>query len=74
MPGGEIQLVYLGVQDKFLTLSNPEINFFKSVYRKYAPFSMESIEIVPRGKASSNNSQDCAILRSGDLLSNILHH
>ena len=71
MPGGEIQLVYLGVQDKFLTLSNPEINFFKSVYRKYAPFSMESIEIVPRGKASSNNSQDCAILRSGDLLSNI---
>ena len=43
MPGGLIQLVSHGASDAFLT-GNPEITFFKIVYRRYTNFSMESIE------------------------------
>ena len=43
MPGGLAQLVgTAGAQNNFLT-SNPQISFFKSVYRKYTRFSLEHI-------------------------------
>ena len=43
MGGGLIQLIAIGEQDQFLT-GNPQITFFKSVYRHYTNFSMELIE------------------------------
>ena len=44
MPGGLAQLVVTsGAQNNFLT-GNPQISFFKSVYRKYTRFSMEHIK------------------------------
>jgi hypothetical protein len=46
MPGGLIQLAVYGAQDYYLT-SNPQISFFKSVYRRYTNFSMEMINLVP---------------------------
>ena len=43
MPGGLAQLVISsGAQNNFLT-GNPQISFFKSVYRKYTRFAMEHI-------------------------------
>lgn len=40
MPGGEIELTYVGAQDLYL-VSNPQISFFKSVYKRYTNFSQE---------------------------------
>jgi hypothetical protein len=42
MPGGLIQLLTIGTQDAPLIL-NPEITFFKTVYRKHTNFSLEQI-------------------------------
>ena len=46
MAGGLIQLAVYGAQDYYLT-SNPQISFFKSVYRRHTNFSMEMINILP---------------------------
>jgi len=38
-----MQLVAYGAQDVYLT-GNPQITFFKVVYRRHTNFSMETIE------------------------------
>ena len=40
MGGGLMQLVAMGAQDVFLT-GNPQITFFKIVYRRHTNFSKE---------------------------------
>ena len=40
MGGGLMQLVAMGAQDVFLT-GNPQITFFKVVYRRHTNFSKE---------------------------------
>ena len=42
MGGGLMQLVAYGAQDIYLT-GNPQITFFKVVYRRHTNFSMETI-------------------------------
>lgn len=44
MGGGLLQLVATGAQDIYIT-GNPNITFFKSVYRRYCPFGLESYEM-----------------------------
>jgi hypothetical protein len=41
--GGLMQLVAYGAQDIYLT-GNPQITFFKVVYRRHTNFATESIE------------------------------
>ena len=48
MPGGLIQLAAYGAQDYYLT-GNPQISFFKTVYRRYTNFSMECIKQTING-------------------------
>ena len=43
MGGGLIQLVAYGAQNVYLNC-NPEITFFKVVYKKHTNFSIESIK------------------------------
>lgn len=43
MSGGLMQLVAYGAQDIYLT-GNPQITFFKVVYRRHTNFAMEAIE------------------------------
>ena len=43
MGGGLLQLVAYGAQDVYLT-GNPQITFFKSVYKRHTKFSIEAIE------------------------------
>ena len=43
MTGGLIELVAYGVQDVFLT-GNPQITFFKLVYKRYTNFAQEEFE------------------------------
>ena len=77
MGGGLMQLVAYGAQDIYLT-GNPQITFFKVVYRRHTNFSMESIKQVFDGNADYGKSCECTISRNGDLihriyLENIFH-
>ena len=44
MAGGLIQIATYGAQDIFLT-GTPQITFFKTIYRRYTNFSMESVQV-----------------------------
>lgn len=44
MPGGKIQLTVRNAQDKLLT-GNPDISFFKSVFKRYTDFQTESMRL-----------------------------
>ena len=68
MGGGLMQLVAYGAQDIYLT-GNPQITFFKVVYRRHTNFSMEAIEQTWNGDAKSQNGRCTAtISRNGDLV------
>ena len=74
MGGGLMQLVAYGAQDIYLT-GNPQITFFKVVYRRYTNFSMECIEQTLSGTSTlntSNSNATCTIQRSGDLISGVI--
>ena len=67
MPSGLIQLVSLGVTDIFLT-GDPQITFFKIVYRKYTNFSMQTFELNFDESADFNKNLTCKIPSNGDLI------
>ena len=68
MGGGLMQLVAYGAQDIYLT-GNPQITFFKVVYRRHTNFSMESIEQTWNGNSTGVNGRCSAtISRNGDLI------
>ena len=62
-----MQLVAYGAQDIYLT-GNPQITFFKVVYRRHTNFSMETIVQTLNGTASENSTSTCTISRNGDLV------
>merc|ERR1711988_473428 len=70
MGGGLMQLVAYGAQDVYLT-GNPQITFFKVVYRRYTNFSMESIEQTFNGTADFGKRVTCTISRNGDLIGRV---
>jgi hypothetical protein len=51
--GGLLQLVAMGKQDVFLT-GNPQVTWFKMVYRRYTNFSIESSIVLFEPLLSSN--------------------
>ena len=67
MGGGLMQLVAYGAQDIYLT-GNPQITFFKVVYRRHTNFSMEAIEQTFNGTADFGNTVSATISRNGDLV------
>jgi len=67
MGGGLMQLVAYGAQDIYLT-GNPQITFFKVVYRRHTNFSMEAIEQTFNGTAGYGNRVSATISRNGDLV------
>jgi hypothetical protein len=67
MGGGLMQLVAYGAQDIYLT-GNPQITFFKVVYRRHTNFSMESIEQTFNGTAGLGKRVTATISRNGDLV------
>ena len=70
MGGGLMQLVAYGAQDIYLS-GNPQITFFKVVYRRHTNFSMESIEQTFNGSADFGRKVTCTISRNGDLIHRI---
>ena len=67
MAGGLMQLVAYGAQDVYLT-GNPQITFFKMIYRRHTNFSTESIEQVITGDVAIGEKVTAIISRNGDLL------
>ena len=62
-----MQLVAYGAQDIYLT-GNPQITFFKVVYRRHTNFAVEAIEQTFNGAADLGRRFTCTIARNGDLL------
>jgi len=67
MGGGLLQLVAYGAQDVYLT-GNPQITFFKVVYRRHTNFSIESIQQTFNGTPGIGKRVTCQISRNGDLV------
>ena len=67
MGGGLLQLVAYGAQDIHLT-GNPQITFFKVVYRRHTNFSIESIKQTFNGTADFGQEVSTNIQRNGDLI------
>ena len=55
MAGGLMQLIAYGAQDIYLT-GNPQITFFKVVYRRHTNFSMECIQQNINGNGYIGNT------------------
>jgi hypothetical protein len=68
MTGGLLNIISYGCNDLYLT-GAPQITFFKTVYRRYTNFSVESIEISPNTNTNFNEEFEVIIPRYGDLLS-----
>ena len=68
MAGGLMQLVAYGAQDIYLT-GNPQITFFKVVYRRHTNFALESIEQTFNGTVDFSRKVSCTVSRNGDLIS-----
>jgi len=65
-----MQLVAYGAQDVYLT-GNPQITFFKVVYRRHTNFSVECIQQTWNGAADFGRTVTCNINRNGDLITNM---
>jgi hypothetical protein len=71
MPGGIMQLIFQGAQDKYLT-GNPTLTFFKAVYKRYTQFGTEYITLpfdtIPSFTPTQMTKTSCKIGRNADLL------
>ena len=62
-----MQLVAYGAQDVYLT-GDPQITYFRVVYRRHTNFSMECIEQTFNGTISAGSTASATISRNGDLI------
>lgn len=70
MTGGLLQLVSVGFEDLYLT-SDPEITFFKMVYKRYTNFSQEPIKQLFSTTPDFGKRLTCILSKTADLLSNV---
>ena len=66
MTGGLLQMVSSGKQDIYLTI-NPEVTFFKKVFRRYTNFATELIRINPQQSSDYDNTLNF-IINIGDCI------
>ena len=71
MSGGKIQIISVGFEDIYLTF-DPQITFFKMVYKRYTNFSQEPIvQYFNADTPSFGQRISCSISKTADLISNI---
>ena len=70
MTGGLIQLVAYGTQDLFLT-QDPQITFFKIVYRRHTNFTLEAIPQNFLHRPDFGKRVSCVLSRNGDIIRKI---
>ena len=71
MTGGKMQLTAVGAQDLYLT-GNPQITFFKAVYRRHTNFAIDTQEVTfntTPGKEANNSTATLSYI--GDLISKV---
>jgi len=61
------QLVAYGAQDIYLT-ANPQVTFFKVIYRRYTNFAIEAIQVTFSGQTDFGKKANAIISRNGDLI------
>ena len=62
-----MQLVSYGAQDIYIS-GNPQITFFKILYKRHTNFAVESIEVTFNGQADFNKRVTAVINRNADLM------
>jgi hypothetical protein len=67
MGGGLLQLVAYGAQDAYLS-GNPQITFWKSMFKRHTNFAMEPFRVNFNGQASWGTKHSAIIGRHADLL------
>lgn len=67
MTGAILQLVAKGIQDIFIS-SDPQITFFKIVYRRHTNFSIEPIPQYFTHKPNFGKKSSCTLSPNGDLI------
>ena len=70
MKGTLVQLQAKGVEDFHLT-RDPEMSYFKTVYQRYEPFSMESIECFFNKNPKFDSICSATLMREGTLISKV---
>jgi hypothetical protein len=74
MTGGLMQLLAVGAQDQYLSIS-PQMSYYKQIFRRHTNFSMQGVRntfnSVPVLNGTSRITSTCKIGRVGDLLSDI---
>tara|TARA_B100001057_G_scaffold501225_1_gene622187 strand:- start:1535 stop:3025 length:1491 start_codon:yes stop_codon:yes gene_type:complete len=68
---GLLELVAHGVQDIYL-IGNPQITFFKVVYKRHTNFSMESVQVTFEGSPEFGNKATVKVPRKADLMHTIM--
>jgi len=67
MVGGLLQIIAYAAQDIYLT-NNPQITFFKIVYRRHTNFSMEAFEYTIQENPNFGKKNEVIIPRNGDVI------
>ena len=67
MGGGLLQLVAYGAQDAYIS-ANPQITFWKGLYKRHTNFAMESFRVNFNGQANWGTKHSAVISRHADLL------
>lgn len=73
MAGGLLQLVSEGVQNQYLTI-NPEITFFKTIYRRYTNFGLETSILEFDQEIDFGKKVSVTLKNVGDLMSRTWLH
>jgi hypothetical protein len=68
MPGGLLNILCYGCNNLYLT-GAPQITFFKTAYRRYTNFAIESVEVRPNTNTNFGKEVSFIIDRNGDLIS-----
>jgi hypothetical protein len=67
MGGGLLQLVAYGAQDAYLS-GNPQITFFKGLYKRHTNFAMEAFRVNFNGQPAWGTKQTAMLGRNADLI------
>ena len=70
MTGGLLHFIPASYDDLYLVI-NPEISFFKAVYKRHSNFSIESNEEVFENPVKFDTYTQCKLSKRGDLIANV---
>ena len=70
---GILQLEAVGLQNVVLT-ANPQVSFFKKIYKRHSPFAIETIEQQFNETVDFNKTVTCKVSRAADLIGGVYLH